>query len=277
VLQGTHYTHMSVIDFIASNTYSANAAPQKRTGFSAMDRAARGPVLPMPHPARTRRGGTAIRGSVSACNRALWGVGGLGRGRLPRPGVAPDREHGRRSAANHRLEPTRWPARLSRSVIRANTFLFVIAIFSVYLALSGWRYAKYRWGRPPAFDWGSAGVMVVTSTAMVLLGVFILTTGEMIGLVLIVFGGIGAALSYSDLRTLGAGRIEAKQRIAAHLTRMLAGTIAAVTAFLVTNVSFEPVFLLWLAPTVVMTPLIVWWNRRIQAGERPCGMPEGPQ
>jgi hypothetical protein len=45
---------------------------------------------------------------------------------------------------------------------------------------------------------------------------------------------------------------------------------------LVTNVTVEPVFLLWLAPMVVMTPLIVWWNRRIQAGEMPRGTPEGP-
>jgi hypothetical protein len=162
------------------------------------------------------------------------------------------------------------------AVIKANAFLFVIAIFSVYLALSGWRYAKYRRGRPTAFDWVSAGVMVVTSTGMVLLGAFILTAGEMIGLVLIAFGGIGAALSYADLRTLGAGRIDGQRRIAAHLTRMLAGTIATITAFLVTNVTFEPAFLLWLAPTVVMTPLIVWWNRRIRAGETPRGMPEGP-
>jgi hypothetical protein len=163
------------------------------------------------------------------------------------------------------------------AIIRANTFLFMIAIFSVYLALSGWRYAKYRQGRAAALDWASAGVMVVTSVSMVLLGGVMLISGEMIGLALIVFGGIGAALSYTDLRTLRAGRIDSKRRIAEHLRGMHAGTIATITAFLVTNVSIEPVFLLWLAPTVVITPLIVWWNRRIQAGEKPRGMPEGPQ
>jgi hypothetical protein len=82
------------------------------------------------------------------------------------------------------------------AIIRANTFLFMIAIFSVYLALSGWRYAKYRQGRAAALDWASAGVMVVTSVSMVLLGGVMLISGEMIGLALIVFGGIGAALSY---------------------------------------------------------------------------------
>jgi hypothetical protein len=163
------------------------------------------------------------------------------------------------------------------AIIKANIFLLVIAFFSVYLALSGWRYARYRQGRPSTLDRLCVGVMVVTSLAMLLLGILMLLSGERIGLVLIVFGGIGAAFVYADLRTLGAGRIDSKQRIAEHLTRMLAGTIATITAFLVTNVTFEPVFLLWLAPTVMITPLIVWWNRRIQAGERPRGMPERSQ
>jgi hypothetical protein len=44
---------------------------------------------------------------------------------------------------------------------------------------------------------------------------------------------------------------------------MLAGTIAAVTAFTVVNVRVEPAFVVWLAPTVALTPLIVYWNHRV--------------
>jgi hypothetical protein len=44
---------------------------------------------------------------------------------------------------------------------------------------------------------------------------------------------------------------------------MLAGTIAAVTAFTVVNVSTEPAVLAWLGPTAIITPLIVYWNRRV--------------
>ena len=54
-----------------------------------------------------------------------------------------------------------------------------------------------------------------------------------------------------------------KQRIARHLTNMLAGTIAVITAVLVTNIHIEPVFILWILPTIVITPLIIWWNRKI--------------
>ena len=43
---------------------------------------------------------------------------------------------------------------------------------------------------------------------------------------------------------------------------MLAVTIAVITAPLVTNVYIEPVFILWILPTIVITPIIFWWNSR---------------
>lgn len=57
---------------------------------------------------------------------------------------------------------------------------------------------------------------------------------------------------------------------------MLAGTIATVTAFVVTNVALRPAFVVWLAPTVLVTPIIIVWSRRIRAGRRPRGMPDAP-
>ena len=44
---------------------------------------------------------------------------------------------------------------------------------------------------------------------------------------------------------------------------MLAGTIAVITAVLVTNVNIEPVFILWILPTIIITPIIFWWNTKI--------------
>jgi len=50
--------------------------------------------------------------------------------------------------------------------------------------------------------------------------------------------------------------------IARHLTNMMAGTIATVTAVLVVNVATDPVWIAWIAPTVVITPFIFYWNKR---------------
>ncbi|MEM7535391.1 MAG: hypothetical protein AAF639_24650 [Chloroflexota bacterium] len=153
------------------------------------------------------------------------------------------------------------------AIMRPNPFLFLIAIFSFYLALAGWRFAKNRRGKPTRLDWSSAGIMAVTSVAMLGYGVYMLMTGNTMGITLLVFGSIGAALSVFDLITLRGGGVRGKKRIAYHLTGMLAGTIATVTAFIVTNFEFEPEFVLWLAPTVVITPLISWWNAQVMKGK----------
>ena len=79
---------------------------------------------------------------------------------------------------------------------------------------------------------------------------------------LIVFSLIAGGLGISDVMTLRNRNATGKQRIARHLTNMLAGTIATVTAVLVTNVTTEPIWVAWLAPTVVITPVIFYWNKR---------------
>jgi hypothetical protein len=50
---------------------------------------------------------------------------------------------------------------------------------------------------------------------------------------------------------------------------MLGGTIAAVTAFTVVNVRIEPAFVVWLAPTVVLAPVIAYWTARVRGGRVP--------
>lgn len=162
---------------------------------------------------------------------------------------------------------------LPLAVIRPNTFLFLIAILSFYFALAGWRLATHRRGPPRLLDWVSAIVMGVAAVIMVLFGVFMLSRRNMNGITMLALGGIGAALSIADLRSLHRGGAKGTERIAQHLTMMLAGAIATVTAFAVTNVSVQPAFIVWLAPTFVITPIIILWNRKIRAGKRLRGMP----
>lgn len=75
-------------------------------------------------------------------------------------------------------------------------------------------------------------------------------------------------MSRGDLNTLKTGGLTGTERIARHLTMMLAGVIATVTAVLVVNFTVEPAFVLWLAPTVLITPLITYWNVRIRRRTR---------
>ena len=149
--------------------------------------------------------------------------------------------------------------------IRPNLFLFVIAIFSFYLVFTGWRAAMLRDGRPRLPDHAAGGVMALTSGGMMALGAAGLLAGGggAQPVILLVFGSIGLTLSLSDWRDWRAGPVTGKARIARHLTRMLAGTIATITAAVVVNLDFLPALVTWLGPTALITPLIFWWNARI--------------
>ena len=154
------------------------------------------------------------------------------------------------------------------TLMRPNLFLLLVAIFSFYLALTGWLRARSRTGARLPGERVAAAVMAIAAIGMLARGVFMLAGGQSMGLVLVVFSGIGGTLAALDLRPAPAARYRGVTRIAGHLTRMLAGTIAAVTAFSVVNIRVEPAVIVWLAPTVEFTPLIVYWNVRIR---RPHG------
>lgn len=159
---------------------------------------------------------------------------------------------------------------LPMTLLRPNLFLFLVAIFSFYQALTGWRTARNRTGQPAWIDWAAAGVMTAAGAGMLVFGAVLLVSGETLGLVLLAFGGLGGSFGLYDWRQFRHTPLTGKRRIAAHLTRMLGGTIATVTAFVVTNFQFSPPFVLWLAPTVVLVPVIVYWNRAILKSAKPA-------
>ena len=149
------------------------------------------------------------------------------------------------------------------SIVSANIFLFLVAIFSFYLAYAGLRFARNRKGIANFFDWVSIGLMVLSGVIMLFLATNYFMNSNSQYITLTVFGFIAISLGYADFKSYRNKSAIGKQRIARHLTNMLAGTIAVITAVLVTNVNIEPVFILWILPTIIITPIIFWWNRKI--------------
>ena len=149
------------------------------------------------------------------------------------------------------------------SISSSNVFSFLIAIFSFYLAYVGMRFARNRAGTANMFDWVAVGLMVFSGLAMWFLALVYFMNNNSLYITLTVFGFIAISLGYMDFRSYRNKSAIGKQRIARHLTNMLAGTIAVITAVLVTNLRIEPVFILWILPTIIISPLIFWWNRKI--------------
>ena len=147
------------------------------------------------------------------------------------------------------------------AILGSSIFLFLIAFFSFYLVFAGWRFARNRQRRAHPADWAAVGVLAITGLAMWGYAIVIGLQGSSQWITLLVFGGIALALSVAD------GRFHRTQpggarRVARHLTNMMAGAIATITAVAVVNVEMDPVWVPWILPTIVITPLIVWWNIR---------------
>lgn len=140
------------------------------------------------------------------------------------------------------------------------TFLLLVAVFSGYFVLSGYRaLVRKRPGDDPAFvDWAGAVAVAGASLALGGWGAALLASGDSFGVVMAVFGTIGALVGVADLRAFRAGAD--RLWLVDHLSRMVAGYVATVTAVAVVNAGPVPSVVAWLAPTAVGVPLIWYWQ-----------------
>ena len=157
--------------------------------------------------------------------------------------------------------------------INPSLFLLSLAVFLLYLVIAGWRYAKARGGMQSAGDKVFAVGFAVIFAAMIAYGAWRGMDGNTMGWVMAVFGTIGLLQALADARGAFGQPVKGKTRIAAHLIRMLGGTIGVTTAFLLIQLQTNSVWV-WLGPTALLTPLIVIWSRRVRGGWLPKRAPK---
>ncbi len=143
------------------------------------------------------------------------------------------------------------------SYLKPNVFLALIGVFTAFLLASGWVRAKNRTGTPSFTDWTLAYTGLGIGVLMVVVALYELPRLQV---VLVVFGIITSFLALRDLYSLKKQHYKGAPRIAAHLSYMLGGTIANITAVLVVNWQSNPAWLAWLLPSVVIVPVIIYWN-----------------
>ena len=145
--------------------------------------------------------------------------------------------------------------------LRTGLFLFLIAIFSFYLALTG--YSVLRRKKPTdqgsALDWCAAVALVIAGGGLLI--ACLLTTDPSKRWVRSIFGGISLLLGASDIRQLAKLPLRDRAWWFSHMTRFLGAYIATVTAFSVVNFQFLPYFWRWLWPTAIGVPGILLWRR----------------
>ena len=149
------------------------------------------------------------------------------------------------------------------SIITNNIFLFLIAIFSFYLAFAGMRFARNRKGVTTTLDWIIVSLMILSGVGMWILAAIYFTNNNSQYIPLLVFGFLAIALGYADFKSHKNKTAIGKERLSRHLTNMMGGTIAVITAVLVVNVDLEPAWVWWVLPTALITPVIFWWNVKV--------------
>lgn len=150
--------------------------------------------------------------------------------------------------------------------VRPNPFLFFIALFSFYMAFAGYRRGRKR-HVDGTTDRIAAWSMLVFGVVMIGYGAIMVVSGDALGWALASFGALGLTFGVEDVLK-ARGKVAHTDRVRVHLSRMLGGTIATITAVLVQQVSplvQNPLaqVALWLGPTVALVPVIVFWNWRI--------------
>ena len=159
------------------------------------------------------------------------------------------------------------------SALHPNYFLFMIGVFTIYLVGTGSRYVHLKMlGRdqkPTTLDWLLTTGMLVAGLLFIGLGIRHVLAQNNFGIVFIVFGVLGLRFVKTDFTNYKGTPKEKNYWMLAHLQRMTGGYIAALTAFLVVNAKYSPIdfppILVWLLPTVILTPLIISWSRKYKA------------
>lgn len=147
-------------------------------------------------------------------------------------------------------------------------FLGLVAVFSYYFVFSGYRVLgrKRPADEPAAVDWAAVALLTLAGLGLLAMGGRLALEGVGFATVMLVFGVIGTGFGVSELRTFRSGDAVPRAWFTRHLSRMIGGYIATVTAFSTVNFTFLPVVVRWLWPTAVGVPAILILLRKYRTG-----------
>jgi uncharacterized membrane protein len=144
--------------------------------------------------------------------------------------------------------------------LRSGLFLFLVAVFSFYLALTGYTVLRRKnpGDKAGVIDWCAALAVALASGGLIVAGALAADAGQR--WVRLSFGFIGLLLGLIDIREFLRPSTRDRAWWFTHMTRFLAAYIATATAFSVVNLKFLPYFWRWLWPTMIGTAGITVWR-----------------
>ena len=144
-----------------------------------------------------------------------------------------------------------------------NVFLFVVAIFSFYLAFSGFRQGRSREGAKNKIDKALSFFILLAALGLFFLAITLFLSNDTMWITATLFGTLSLVFGIRDqIRFRSIKKPNYYDRTNLHLILMLSATIATTTAFWVTVDFFTEDWLNWVSPNFVLVPVIIYFSRR---------------
>lgn len=158
------------------------------------------------------------------------------------------------------------------ALIHYNPFLFMVGVFTLYMTITGYRgLGRKQRKQSKTLDWALIVFSALMASYML---VKIFSQGSLGGFmpVVIVFAVTLMAYILRDIQIFtGRIKMSANKWLLYHIGRISGAYIATFTAFLVTNVKTDPVYIAWLLPTVIGAFVIAYFQRKYKVKARVAG------
>ncbi|MCB0487478.1 MAG: hypothetical protein R2820_13685 [Cyclobacteriaceae bacterium] len=152
------------------------------------------------------------------------------------------------------------------STLKSIPFLLMIAIFSYYSVIVGYRSVHQKAVDPKHrvkwYDWFAVTISGLFNLAFVTWGSLHIIEGNFLHYLAIGFGTGGLLVVWSQIRMFTRTYSDRRQWLYAHIGNMTGGFIASVTAFSTQVLTFLPDAFQWIWPSLVGVPIIFYWIKR---------------
>ena len=144
-----------------------------------------------------------------------------------------------------------------------NLFLFLIAVFTIYLVLTGRRALIFKTTfKVNTYDKILSGCMFLFAIIMLFLGIYNLIYATPFGILYLFFGGFGLLLVYGDYKFYKQIEHQGNAWLIVHVKKMIGALIASITAFIVAGIGISTLTT-WILPTIFGTIYIIYWKRKV--------------
>lgn len=145
-------------------------------------------------------------------------------------------------------------------------FLFLISLFTIYLVLIGQRALTFKSRKKlkaETIDLAISASMMAFSFFMIAYGTYGLFNQIPGNILYMVFGGLGLFLTIKNFLFYKNFKKDKIAWLLAHLTHMIAGLIASITAFIVAGLKLWTITA-WVLPSVIGTVYIIYWRLKMK-------------